>query len=236
MYHPIKYKVLLYWLLLFGLIVFGFYVGWDSGVLQEIIQQDKTRVCIFILLLLVVMSSHCAYRSLFLAKQFWMHDYFQQCRQSLGGLPKDKTYADGESLTQDYLFNFSDNKQLPESSADKSLLAELLLEGTKGSHQVGWFVVGVMVKLGLLGTVIGFIVMLSSVSGLENLTIDDVKSLMQQMTQGMGIAMSTTLIGLICSMLLSVQYLLLDRMADRFVASSIALGEQPLAKQKEPES
>ena len=92
---------------------------------------------------------------------------------------------------------------------------------------------GGMIKLGLLGTVIGFIVMLSSVSGLENLTIADVKDLMQKMTEGMGIAMSTTLIGLIGSMLLSAQYLLLDRMADRFVAMSIRLGEEFKAQKGE---
>jgi len=38
--------------------------------------------------------------------------------------------------------------------------------------------------------------------------------------------MSTTLIGLIGSMLLSAQYLLLDRMADRFVALNISLGDR----------
>ncbi|WP_415897938.1 MotA/TolQ/ExbB proton channel family protein [Neptuniibacter sp. QD72_48] len=225
MYNPVQYKVLLYWALLFGVILFGFYVGWDQGVLLEIIQQDQTRVCIFILVLLIGMSCHCAYRSFYLSQQFSMLDHYYIRRQETGLTPEEKAFPDGLSLSQDYLFNVSD-EELHDQNADKGLLAELLVEGARGSHQVGWFVVGVMVKLGLLGTVIGFIIMLSSVSGLENLTIDDVKTLMQQMTHGMGIAMSTTLIGLTCSMLLSVQYLLLDRMADRFVALSITLGQQ----------
>ncbi|MDO6749982.1 MotA/TolQ/ExbB proton channel family protein, partial [Gilvimarinus sp. 1_MG-2023] len=80
------------------------------------------------------------------------------------------------------------------------------------------FMTGVLVKLGLLGTVVGFMLMLGSVSGLENLDTSDLKVLMQQMTTGMGVAMNTTLVGLVCSILLGLQYLLLDRSADRLVA------------------
>ncbi len=90
---------------------------------------------------------------------------------------------------------------------------------------MGWFLAGLVIKLGLLGTVIGFVLMLGSVSGLESLDIGDVKQLMQQMTQGMGIAMNTTMVGLVSSMLLGIQYLLLDRSADRFVVETINLGQ-----------
>ena len=234
MHLSIRYKVLLYWLLLCSLIFFGFFLSWDLGVLQSIIQQDNTRVCLIILFLLIGMSCHCGYRSIYLSLQFKMLEQFysidrsQKCFQG-------RLFPKGESLAQEYLFGSSANV-IDETTLqrDKSLLAELLVEETSGPHQVGWFVVGGMIKLGLLGTVIGFIVMLSSVSGLENLTIADVKDLMQRMTEGMGIAMSTTLIGLIGSILLSTQYLLLDRMADRFVAMNIRLGEEFKAQTGEP--
>lgn len=231
LYIPISYKSLLYWLLLCSLMFFGFFLSWDLGILQSIIQQDNTRVCIIILLLLIGMSCHCGYRSIFLSRQFKMLDSFYDGHQETG-VAQSKIYPKGQSLAQEYLFSSSQQKSKDiAGQEDKSLQAELLVEETSGPHQVGWFVVGVMIKLGLLGTVIGFIVMLSSVSGLENLTIADVKDLMQKMTEGMGIAMSTTLIGLICSMLLSAQYLLLDRMADRFVALNIRLGDEFRAQQ-----
>lgn len=226
MYISISYRTLLYWLLLCSLMFFGFFLSWDLGILQSIIQQDNTRVCIIILLLLAGMSCHCGCRSIYLSKQFKMLDRFYAGHKE-NGAAQSKLFPKGKSLAQEYLFSSSYQKDGDAKNQEgKSLLAELLVEETSGPHQVGWFVVGVMIKLGLLGTVIGFIVMLSSVSGLENLTIADVKDLMQKMTEGMGIAMSTTLIGLICSMLLSAQYLLLDRMSDRFVALNIRLGDE----------
>ncbi len=225
MYVPVSFKPFLYWLLLFSLMAFGVFLSWDLGFLPLIIEQDNTRICMIILLLLLAMSCHCAYRSVVLSAQFQMFDAFYQESNSCKDKSISKRYPPGRSLAQEYLFS-SAQTQKAELQSDKALMAELLVEETRGSHQVGWFVVAAMIKLGLLGTVIGFIIMLSSVSGLENLTISDVKDLMQKMTEGMGVAMSTTLIGLIGSMLLSAQYLLLDRMADRFVVLNISLGDR----------
>lgn len=206
----VPYKALMHWLLMFGLILFGLFLSWDLGVLQTIIAQDNTRLCLVIIAMLLVMSMHCAYRCFFLTQQYLMLE--QCCQQDYEPI----SYPVGLSLAQDY---FSTSRT--EAASDKTLQAEVLLEKARGTHQVGWFIAGTMIKLGLLGTVIGFIVMLSSVSGLESLTISDIKTLMQRMTQGMGIAMSTTLIGLTCSMLLSLQYLFLDRIADQFVTRTI---------------
>lgn len=210
----VPYKALMHWLLMFGLTLFGLFLSWDMGVLQDIIAQDNTRLCLVIITMLLVMSAHCAYRSFFLSRQYLMLLYY----------PQMTAFHAGQSLAQDYLTSAGPNEN---NSSDKTLLAEVLMEKARGTHQVGWFIAGTMIKLGLLGTVIGFIVMLSSVSGLESLTISDIKTLMQRMTQGMGIAMSTTLVGLSCSMLLSLQYLLLDRTADQFVALTIEFDQQP---------
>jgi len=90
-----------------------------------------------------------------------------------------------------------------------------------GFNDFGWFVTGLMIKLGLLGTVVGFIMMLSRLEGLEQLDISDIKTLMQQMTQGMGVAMNTTLVGLVGSILLGLQFLMLDRYADKLIAATV---------------
>ena len=127
---------------------------------------------------------------------------------------------DAPGVCRDYL------QALGPHEADNAIAAEVLAERAKGNHQIGWFVSGVLVKLGLLGTVVGFIMMLGSVSGLENLDTSDIKALMQQMTEGMGVAMNTTLVGLVCSVLLGAQYLLLDRAADRLVVETLGYGQR----------
>ena len=50
----------------------------------------------------------------------------------------------------------------------------------------------------------------------------NVQNLLKQMTQGMAIALYTTLVGLIANLWLGLQLLLLDRTADRLVADILA--------------
>lgn len=213
----IAYKTFLHWLLLAGLAGFAVFLSWDLGVLQKIIQADVTRISLFILSLLLLGSLHCAWRSWYIASQARM-----LCDLTRFG--DMRRFPAGVSVAQDYLTRQLKAKTDAENP-EKSLLAEVMSETLRGSHQVGWFISGLMIKLGLLGTVIGFVLMLSSVSGLETLDISDIKQLMQQMTQGMGVAMNTTLVGLVSSMLLGIQYLLLDRHADQLVLQTVIYGQ-----------
>lgn len=194
-----------------GLMLFGLFICWDLQLIQGLFSEDKTRISLVISAMLVVMTLHAGYRSLFIARQFLMLD---RLLDRVGADTTNGNYPTGTSIAQDYLDNAG------------VLQAEVLAERIRGSHQIGWFVTGAMLKLGLLGTVIGFVIMLGSIRGLETLDLSDIKTLMQQMTEGMGIAMNTTIVGLVGSLLLSVQYLLLDRMADRFVQETLTLSEQ----------
>jgi len=214
LYQPIAYKTLFYWLLMLGLVLFGSYLCWDLQLVQPLFSQDKTRISLVILVMLVVVSLHAGYRALFLSHQFLMLDALYLYRDSA---EKPPLFVFGRSLVQDFISSVK---------GDSSVQAEVLAERARGSHQVGWFVSGAMLKLGLLGTVIGFVIMLSSIRGLEALDLSDIKAVMQQMTEGMGIAMNTTIVGLVGSLLLSMQYLLLDRMADRLVQETLTLADR----------
>ena len=78
-----------------------------------------------------------------------------------------------------------------------------------------------MIKAGLVGTVIGFVQMLASVSTLESFDISQMQEVLKNMSGGMGVALYTTLIGITGSVALGVQVLLLDRSADRLVANTV---------------
>jgi len=56
-----------------------------------------------------------------------------------------------------------------------------------------------------------------------------VQNLLQQMTVGMGVALNTTLLGLVGTLLLGMQYLLVDRAADRLVAQTVHFTESCLS-------
>ncbi|HEX4857210.1 MAG TPA: MotA/TolQ/ExbB proton channel family protein [Limnobacter sp.] len=200
------HQLFLQWALLTSLTFFGLYISWDKGLLQWVIITDNTRICAIILAVFVAGTLFAGWRSLYLGQQ---SIYFDQVCTGKADLKQ------GQSFCHDYL-----SKPLGHPS-EGGLLAEVMAEKARGPHQLGWFTTSLMLKLGLLGTVVGFVMMLSSLEGLQELDISDIKYLMKQMTQGMGVAMNTTLVGLVGSILLGFQFLLLDRHADRLIAATV---------------
>ena len=87
----------------------------------------------------------------------------------------------------------------------------------KGPQEIGWFVSDMMLKLGLLGTIIGFIFMLGSVSNIADFDVSSMQKILRHMSTGMGTALYTTLAGLTCSVLSAMQYHMLDRHADELI-------------------
>lgn len=71
---------------------------------------------------------------------------------------------------------------------------------------IGWFVTELLLALGMIGTVIGFILMLGG--SFESLNVADttsVKTALTDMAIGMSTALYTTLVGMVCSQVLKVQ-------------------------------
>lgn len=100
--------------------------------------------------------------------------------------------------------------------------AALLAERTHGPHETAWWFAASAIKLGLLGTVVGFIVMSAQIGRMPSFDFDQVQVLLKQMTSGMAIALYTTLVGLVVNLWLGLQLLLLDRLADRVSADIVA--------------
>ena len=81
--------------------------------------------------------------------------------------------------------------------------------------EVGWYTSDLCLSIGMMGTVIGFIMMLG---GFANIDINDMATV-QGLIKGLGVGMSTalytTLTGLICSALLKIQYFNLSQAIDK---------------------
>jgi len=81
----------------------------------------------------------------------------------------------------------------------------------KNNHdfEIEWFTSEVVISLGMIGTVVGFIFMLYA--AFSELTVDDSVKLQQSMmlmAKGMGTALLTTLVGLISSVLIKCQLII----------------------------
>lgn len=229
-----EHYLFLIWLLITGLIVFGFVVCWDQGLILALVSGDQSRICLVIALLYVIGSVHVAGRLLYLSSElnasFFATSLIKRELQN-GGLQ-----TDGETLRvgKDVVIPDSAMSRhlagllsTPASDANRenSNLTEAFAENLKGSHEAGWFIVDVLLKLGLVGTIIGFILMLGSIADTSSLDVNTMQKVLRQMSSGMGTALFTTLAGLVASMLLGLQYLLADKSADELIRRSIVIAE-----------
>jgi biopolymer transport protein ExbB/TolQ len=85
-----------------------------------------------------------------------------------------------------------------------------LADKLRSPMQFGAFAGDALPKLGLLGTIVGFILMLLPLATLDNFDAASMKSSMKVMSGGMAVAMYTTLAGLVGSILVKAQYYILD--------------------------
>ena len=95
----------------------------------------------------------------------------------------------------------------------------------RGSNQFGAFASDTLMKLGLLGTIIGFIMMLAPIAGLDPGDRAPIRSSMNLMSDGMAVAMYTTLAGLVGSILVKIQYYMLDDATAKLFAYAVGLTE-----------
>lgn len=221
---PNTHAVFVNWAILASILVFSTAVSWDLGLIQKTYVLDSSRICVFIFVGCVAGTAMAGWRSWYLAEQFTLLNELRElvARSGWAAMHGTAVYPEGRSICYDYVCH-QDPKAHPSES---QLLAEVMSEKARGPHQVGWFVNGLLIKLGLLGTVVGFVMMLSSIDGLADLDIKQLKTLMQQMTTGMGVAMYTTLVGLIGSVALGIQFLYLDRQADKLVADTVTFAHR----------
>jgi hypothetical protein len=199
------------WLLLFGLFLFGAFLLWHFELLQQLHERDRTWLSIVILVLFVLTTLYLGWCALRLAQENRL---------------VDDPDADAGGWAADHLRLI---RQLQASGSDLSsepLLARLV-EQVHSNHGSGWFIADLLLRLGLIGTVIGFVMMLGSVYNLEGDGAYALKQLLGEMGGGMQVALYTTLTGLGSAILLSIQCHWLDRCADRLVSRIIELAATP---------
>ena len=176
-----------------SLVVFLIYLIVDLGLFSLIVESDKSKISIIILGLYLVSCIHWFFVALNLDKEI----------KSIEN--PDKTTLIGSFVT--------DIMSIGQTSVDKKIT--LLQDELSNKFSFGYLVVDVLLKLGLTGTVIGFILMLLPIGEIQDFDPKILQKLLSTMSGGMAVALYTTLTGLISSMLLKFQYFLLDmRLSD----------------------
>tara|TARA_R110000824_G_scaffold357562_2_gene545078 strand:- start:2243 stop:2722 length:480 start_codon:yes stop_codon:yes gene_type:complete len=81
--------------------------------------------------------------------------------------------------------------------------------------EYGWLWSDIVLSLGMIGTVIGFMIMLSGFIDVDFSDFDSVQGLITKLSAGMATSLSTTLVGLISSVILKLQFFGLERVVEK---------------------
>lgn len=214
---------LLNWLIFTGVTIFAGVLLWRYGLFSRMIEADRTYISLIIVLLYCGASLHCLWRTWTVARESEKERQAAEMIEAAGSAPvflEDGTLQGQgllpQSLTAGHIRDLVHKAHVQGSSVqgaqrlDQTLLLRGLADRMRGSNGFGNFASDSLMKLGLLGTIIGFIIMLAPVAGLDASDKVAMKSSMGLMTGGMAVAMYTTLAGLVASILLRIQYYMLD--------------------------
>jgi biopolymer transport protein ExbB/TolQ len=214
------YFPLLRWMIFTGVTLFGFAVAWRYRLFQLMTAQDQSGISLFICVLYVVISAHCLAAIIAVSREIntahRVRDHVINGVNAYWIEGRRVVTDDGAALpagrVTEYIRNLviKAEKQGRERRLDQTLLLRGLADKLRSPMQFGAFAGDALLKLGLLGTIVGFILMLFPIASLDNFDPTSMKSSMKVMSGGMAVAMYTTLAGLVGSILVKTQYYILD--------------------------
>jgi hypothetical protein len=233
--YPADHLPLLRWLIFTGVCMFAFVLAWHYGLVRMMVNGDKTYISIIIGVLYVGASLHCLLRTSTISRE--LDKAHRAMAMVSAGMHKlavrgpDVVTEEGAKLPRgevtDHIRNLILKAELQgdEHRLDQTLLLRGLADELRGPNQLGSYAGDALMKLGLLGTIIGFIMMLAPIAGLDAADRASVKTSMGLMSDGMAVAMYTTLTGLIGSILVQTQYYMLEKATQRLFALATNLTE-----------
>jgi len=208
----------LVWAAYAGLLLAAGVTLYRQGVWAMLLQADPTGLTLAICLLFAAATAWVGVRAWTLGCQ---REALQHWLQQAGAPPT----AQPPSADQAPAWARTYFEAVRRRGADVSVARDLLGEATHGPHEMGWWLNGIQLKLGLLGKVIGFSVLALELGQMQNFDPSQSTQLLKSLTGGLGIALLTTMTGLAGNILLGLQLMRLDRYADALVADILAAGE-----------
>lgn len=205
------------WLLIASASIFAFFVAVKTGGLAFVIEHDLTYISDMVMLFFISTTVFCGYRA-------WRLSGELLTVQTIGLRNAGHAVAPKRPLrTGSWVESFLRRSRAAQDSTSREKLADVLSERLRGSHEIGWFVTETLTKLGLLGTVIGFLIMLTALIGSSQLELSAMQAILRDMASGMGIKIIATVVGLLCNIVLALQWLLLDRCAEKVLSGALLL-------------
>ena len=209
---PATEPLWLEWFALAGMLAFGGWLLGLRGVWALLLTSDPTGLTLVITAVFVASTLWCGARSRELQRQRGLLAGLQSGWQHGLRAATARPDLQGPGWAGQYLAALQARPQ------DDNAPLDFLVEAAQGPHHTAWWVNGIQLKLGLLGKVIGFSVLALQIGQIQSLDATQSQDLLKSLTAGLGIALLTTMVGLVGNILLGLQLTRLDRYADAFVA------------------
>ena len=189
-------NIFIKWLFGFILIICTFYLLFFYGFISELFKNDISFISPIILFIFIISTIFVGY-------------HVNLLQISINALKASSNDLNVQTIFQTrkhnyYLICICDLFKLSNVSNSSNMLELLELKISKYLRILS-FIVDLLIRLGLVGTVIGFILMLQSVTLIENFDINLMQDLMKNMSAGMMVALYTTLTGLTSAIILMLQ-------------------------------
>ena len=181
---------------------------YSQGYLNKAIKSDVTNVVVLIIFIFLIGLTLASIKAFWISREL-NHAYSLQKKE--------------ESLLNDFI---KKSKKLDASSRSNLISSTRINISVKISNIK--FIANILVILGLIGTVIGFIIALSGVDGSVSSNPDEVGKMVASLVKGMSVALYTTLAGSILSVWLNICYQILSNGANRLISRIIEVGEKNL--------
>lgn len=181
------------------------FLAWHRGWLDALVTADSTRLTLAII---VVFSVGMALA----AQRLWRLDQEIESARGEGGL--------SDSWAIRYLDEIRHH-----SSGSRGLAASTLRMRVTDYISIVRYVAGTLVLLGLIGTVVGFIMALAGVDPEKAADVTSMTPMVATLIQGMSVALYTTLAGAVANLWLMANYRLITSTAVRLLADLVSIGE-----------
>jgi MotA/TolQ/ExbB proton channel family len=198
--------------MLIGLLAFGSWLLGTRGVWGLLLSSDPTGITAVIIVVFLGATCWCGSRAIELAKQHKALLELKTGNASAGNLSDTPLWA------ADYF------RQIQATPGASDTALDILMSRTHGPHSTAWWVNAIQLKLGLLGKVIGFSILALNIGQLQSFDPTQSQELLKSLTSGLGVALLTTMVGLVGNILLGLQITRLDRYADDLVEQAQAHG------------
>lgn len=210
------------WCAFCGVLIFAAYMLMVKGVWQALFNADPTYLTALIVVLFLGATVWTGFRAMELTRQYQHFEHLQHLLRTNTEQARAWLATERHCWAQHF---FAGLAQRGDGWRDSGQALNLLAERAASPHEMPWWLNGVLLKLGLLGKVIGFSILALQLGAMDTFDAGQTATVLKTLTGGLGIALLTTMTGLVANMLLGLQLMRLDRFADALTAKALDIAE-----------